>query len=341
MSRTRPTPDLPRAARGSATKPRAAQAPGLVALVAYDGLRSFEYAMAVELFALQRPGLPGPWYPTAVVSAERGALRGLGGLVVRPDAAFETIHQAHTIVVPGWRDVNERAPRKLLSALAAGVERGARVLSICSGAFVLGQAGVLDGRRATTHWLFADDFRRQFPRAQYEADVLYVDEGSVITSAGSAAGFDAGLHLIRRDHGAAVANLVARRMVMAPHREGGQAQFVPTPVSARPARSVGRAMAWAQSELQRPLRVSELAARSAMSERTFLRHFRAASGMTPLAWLQRERVARARELLETSTAAPAEVATLCGFESEETFRAAFKRLVGVAPGAYRQRFARR
>ncbi len=308
-------------------------------LVAYDGLRTFEYSIAADLFALPRPQLGVDWYQTCVISPDRGCLRGVGGVQVRPDAPFEAIHQAHTIVVPGWRDVQKAPPAKLLDALNAAAARKARIVSFCSGAFVLGAAGLLDGKRATTHWLFADTFKARFPRALFEPDVLYVDEGAVITSAGSAAALDAGLHLIRRDHGAAVANTIARRMVVAPHREGGQAQFVQSPVSPRPRiRPLGAALDWARAHLHQPIAVQDLARHAAMSPRTFLRRFNEAMGMPPHSWLQQQRVAQARQLLETSALPLPELAAQCGYESPETFRAAFRRFVGVAPAAYRARF---
>ncbi len=316
--------------------------PPLLAIVAYNGLRTFEYSIAADLFGSDRRNLGVDWYRSIVVTTDRGRLRGVGGVEVRADAPFEAIAKASTIVVPGWRDVDEVPPARLLDALRAAARRGATVVSLCSGAFVLGHAGLLDGRRATTHWLFADAFRAAFPRAHYEHDVLYVDEGSIVTSAGSAAGLDACLHLVRRDYGAAVANTLARRMVVAPHREGGQAQYVEAPVAERVARGVGPAMDWARAHLHQPLAINDLASRAAMSGRTFLRRFADAAGMAPHAWLQQQRIARARQLLETrATLTLDDVAGQCGYESMETFRAAFKRLVGVAPAAYRARFAAR
>jgi AraC family transcriptional activator FtrA len=312
----------------------------LLALVAYDGLRTFEYSIAADLFAAERGYLGVDWYDTIVVTPDRGRLRGVGGVEVRADAPFEAIAHAATIVLPGWRDVTETPPARLLEALRAAARRRARLLSLCSGAFVLGSAGLLDGRHATTHWLFADEFRRRFPLAHFERDVLYVDEGQVITSAGSAAGLDACLHLVRRDFGARVANTVARRMVVAPHREGGQAQYVEAPVASHPNRGIGPAMDWARLRLDRHVSVAELASRSAMSSRTFLRRFTEAAGMPPLAWLQQQRIARARQLLEVHPAMrTTDIATQCGYESMETFRAAFRRVVGVAPATYRARFA--
>lgn len=313
--------------------------PGLLALVAYDGLRTFEYAIAVEVFALQRPNLGVPWYSCIVVTPERRRPRGIGGVEIAPTARFSAIAGADTIVIPGWRDPSERPPQALLDALTAAARRKARILSICSGSFVLGAAGLLDGLRATTHWLFADEFRRMFPAVGFEDDVLYVDQGNIITSAGSAAGVDACLHLVRRDFGPRVANIVARRMVIPPHREGGQAQYVLAPVSERPARNVSTAMDWARKHLDGPIGVDDLVERTAMSNRTFLRRFHESVGMSPNAWLQRERISRSRELLETTTLDHVEIAAQCGYESLETFRAAFRRIVGVSPGAYRARFA--
>lgn len=319
--------------------------PSILALVAYRGLRTFEYSIAADLFGHERAYLGVPWYKTIVVSPERGTLAGVGGVQVRADAPFEAIAHAQTIVIPGWRDVEETPPAKLLGALRAAAQRRARIVSLCSGAFVLGAAGLLDGKRATTHWLFAESFKRQFPRAHFEADVLYVDEGQLITSAGSAAGLDACLHLIRRDFGAAVANTVARRMVVAPHREGGQAQYVEAPVAERAERagaSLGKAMDWARAHMHQPITIDGLAQRAAMSPRTFLRRFSEAAGIAPKTWLQQERMARARRLLETkATLSADDIALQCGYESIETFRAAFRRIVGVAPATYRARFAAR
>jgi AraC family transcriptional regulator, transcriptional activator FtrA len=297
----------------------------LLALVAYDGLRTFEYSIAADLFDAQRSHLGVNWYDTIVVTPDRGRLRGVGGVEVRANAPFEAIARASTIVIPGWRDVEQPPPERLLS--------------LCSGAFALGSAGLLDGRRATTHWLFAEQFKARFPLAHYESDVLYVDEGHIITSAGSAAGLDACLHLVRRDFGAAVANMVARRMVVAPHREGGQAQYVEAPVAVRAGRGIGPVMDWARHRLHQPIAISQLAEHSAMSGRTFLRRFSQAAGMPPHAWLQQQRIARARELLESEAAmSTGDIATQCGYESMETFRAAFRRIVGVAPATYRARF---
>ena len=314
--------------------------PGLLAIVAYDRLRTFEYSIVAEVFALDRPMLGVPWYPVAVVSPDRGPLKGLGGggIGVAPTAPFERIAQARTIVIPGWRETDQPPPARLLDALRAAARRKARIVSICSGSFVLGYAGLLDGRRATTHWLYADEFRQRFPRAHYMDDVLYVDEGDIVTSAGAAAGIDACLHVVRRDFGPRVANMVARRMVVAPHREGGQAQYVETPMPAKPGRGIAPALDWARQRLDQPINVADLARRSAMSPRTFFRRFNDQLGMPPSAWLQNERVARARALLEAGELSLAEIAAQCGYESQETFRAAFRRVTSAPPGEYRRRF---
>ena len=312
--------------------------PGLVAALAYDGLCTFEFGIAVEVFGLPRPEFDFPWYEFAVVSAEGRRSRAMGGIVVQASAGLDVLDTARTIIVPGWRDHTERPPERLLRAIARASQRGARCLSICSGVFVLAAAGLLTGKRATTHWRYIPELKQFYPDIQVEEDVLYVDEGKVITSAGSAAGIDACLHLIRRDFGSKVANMVARRLVMPPHRDGGQAQYVVAPVQERPGRTISATMDWARRRLAEPLTIGVLAEQAAMSERTFLRRFQESMAMSPVEWLQRERMFRARELLEASHAPLGAVAELCGYQSLETFRAAFKRIVGTAPAAYRARF---
>lgn len=245
------------------------------------------------------------------------------------------------MIIPGWRGTSAAPPPPLLKALTRVAERGGRLASICSGAFVLAAAGVLDGRRATTHWRYADELARRYPRIRVDPDVLYVDEGSVLTSAGSAAGLDLCLHMVRRDHGAAVANSVARRLVLAPHREGGQRQFVATPVARRA--GSGRLAAlldWLPAHLEEELSVSDLARHAGMSLRTFQRRFRETTGVAPGEWLIRQRVARARHLAETTDLSVEQMATRSGFAAVETLRFHFRRVVGTTPSAYRRAFAR-
>jgi AraC family transcriptional activator FtrA len=314
--------------------------PGLVAAVAYDGLCLFEFGVAAELFGLRRPELDVPWYDFTVVGIENRGFRGLGGVSIQASKGLSALKRAKTIVLPGWKSPHEQPPARLLSALREAHDRGARLMSICSGAFVLGYAGLLDGKRATTHWRYTEQFRSLFPRVELVPDVLYVDEGQIITSAGSAAGIDAGLHLIRRDFGAAVANRVARRLVVTPHREGGQKQFIPSAVGGPANSRFQRVMEWARQHLGEPIAVRRLADQAAMSERNFLRRFREATGTTPKAWLLHERVSRAQELMETTDEPVDRIAERCGFAATETFRLAFRNRVGLAPSKYRRRFNR-
>jgi AraC family transcriptional regulator, transcriptional activator FtrA len=314
--------------------------PGLVAVLAYEGLCTFEFGIAVEVFGLPRPEFDFAWYRFAVVAAEGRRATATGGIVIEADADLNRLDEASTIIVPGWRDRTERPPERILKAISKASKRGARCLSICSGVFVLAAAGLLDGRRATTHWRHIPDLKRLYPDIHVEEDVLYVDEGNVVTSAGSAAGIDACLHLVRKDFGSKVANTVARRLVMPPHRDGGQAQYVTAPVQERPGRTIAKAMEWARLRLDEAIDIGDLATIAARSERTFQRHFREAVGMTPKFWLQRERMFRAQELLETSDSPLSEIAELCGYMSPETFRVAFRRALGTSPAAYRARFRR-
>lgn len=310
----------------------------ILVILAYDGLRVFEFGIAFELFGLDRSNLGVDWYDCRIIGLDGHKTRTLGGISIDSVWSLDLLEQANTIVIPGWRDPDERPSQVVLDALRRAHARGARLVSFCSGVFVIAHTGLLDGLKATTHWLYAEDFRQKFPAIQFENDVLYVDEGAIITSAGSASGMDAGLHLIRRDYGPKIANMVARRVVVTPHREGGQAQYVETPISLRPGRTIGQAMDWARGRLDQPLSVKALAAQAAMSERTFLRQFEAATGLTPGNWLRTERVNRARDLLETTTLPLAEIADQCGFQSLETFRSVFRRTLGIAPAGFRSRF---
>lgn len=310
-----------------------------VVCIAYSGWSLFEAGIVSEVFGLDRPELGGPLYHFRVAQAEPGVLRARGGLSIHADGGLRLLHSADLVVVPGWRDHRESPGDALLTALRRAHERGARLLSICTGAFVLAATGLLDGRSATTHWRYANAFRTQFPQVRLQPDVLYVDEVDVVTSAGSAAGIDACLHVVRQDHGAQVANLVARTMVAAPHRAGGQAQFIPSPVVREPGALVAPVMDWARSRLHRPLRMADLAARAAMSERNFLRHFSAQVGMSPQAWLRRERVAWAQQLLERPGQRLDAVAEASGFGSVSALRAAFQAITGGPPTQHRRQFA--
>ena len=310
----------------------------LVVALAYDQLCTFEFGCTVEVFALDRPELDVEWYEFAVCAAEAGPIRAAGGIAVLAPFALDMLDRADTIIIPGWRDADELPSEALCDKLRAAHARGARLCSICSGVFVLAAAGVLDGLRATTHWRYAERLAERYPAIRVEADALYVDEGSVITSAGSAAGLDMLLHLVRRDYGAKVGNMVAQRLVVAPHREGDQAQFVPRPMAPGEAGQLTRLMDWLRANPALPHTLASMAKRAAMSPRTLQRQFQEATGLGPVNWLIRERVAVARELLESPTTPLAQVAELAGFGSEESLRRHFRRCVATSPGAYRQRF---
>lgn len=315
--------------------------PHLVVALAYDRLCTFEFGCVTEFFALERPELDVAWYRLAVCAAEPGPLRAAGGITVSAPYTLAMLDRAQTIVIPGWRDPEERPPEALLKKLCAARARGARLCSICSGVFVLAAAGVLDGKRVTTHWRYAERLQQRYPQLQVEPDALYIDEGQVLTSAGSAAGIDMLLHLVRRDHGGAIANRVAQRLVVPPHREGGQAQFVPRPMPSDEASPLAKLMDWVRANPRLDHSVASLAARAAMSARTLQRQFLDATGMGPYAWVVRERVSLARDLLESRPNLPmGRVAELAGFGSEESLRRHFRRIALTSPAAYREQFAR-
>ncbi len=312
--------------------------PPLVVTLASDRLAMFEFGITAEFFALARPELDFLPYRFAVAAADPPPLRGLGGIRVDVDGGLELLHEADLIVVPGWRDLDETPRPEITRALREAVERGARVASICSGAFLLGHAGLLDGRRATTHWRHTERLARLFPAARVEPDVLYVDEGQVMTSAGSAAGIDLMLHLVRKDYGPHVANMFARRMVVPPHRDGGQSQFVVQPIAVRTNDRIASVADWMAGNLRNAITIEALADRAAMSVRTFTRRFRAATGTAPIEWLIRLRVRRAQDLLETTDAPIDHVAHESGFGAPETLRHHFRKVVGTSPSAWRASF---
>ncbi|TFW27237.1 transcriptional regulator FtrA [Duganella callida] len=312
----------------------------LVVALAYDRLCTFEFGCTVELFALERPELGVDWYDFAVCAVEPGPIRAAGGITIQAPYAPELLRRADTIVIPGWRDADEAPPPPLLDWLRAAHARGARLCSICSGVFVLAAAGVLDGQCATTHWRYADQLARRHPQITVEPDRLYVDNGQVITAAGSAAGLDMLLHLVRRDHGARIGNLVAQRLVVAPHREGGQAQFLPRPMAQGEQGRLSKLMDWLRSHPERAHTVASMAGRAAMSPRTLQRQFQQATGLGPVEWLIRERVAIAKDMLEDPDVPLTQIAERAGFGSAESLRYHFRRLAATTPLAYRKRFAR-
>jgi AraC family transcriptional activator FtrA len=313
----------------------------LVVAIAYDGLCTFEFGVAVEVFGLSRPEMGPDWYHFAVAGIDDGEMRATGGIRFVVDGGLELLSQADTIIVPGWRGVETPVPADLRDALKTAHGRGARILSICSGVFVLAAAGLLSGKRATTHWRYTETLKKQYPDILVTPDVLYVDEGNVLTSAGSAAGLDLCLHLIRRDYGTAAANTVARRLVVPPHRDGGQAQFI-TQAVPKPHESsrLGPLLDHMRGQLGGDHSVEALATRAGMSTRTFLRRFEAATGMTPARWLLGERLSRARDLLETSDASVEKVAEIAGFGTTATLRHHFRKHLSTTPAAYKETFGK-
>ncbi|WP_323121320.1 transcriptional regulator FtrA [Burkholderia alba] len=311
----------------------------LVVALAYDRLCTFEFGCTVELFALPRPELGVDWYRFAVCASEPGPVRAAGGITVAAPYRLAMLDRADTIVIPGWRDADERPPEPLLRKIRAAHRRGARLCSICSGVFVLAAAGVLDGLTVTTHWRYAERLQARYPALRVNPDALYVDAGQIVTSAGSAAGLDMLMHLVRRDHGSAIANRVAQRLVLPPHRDGGQAQFVPRPVAPEGHDRLAKLIDWMRAHAAEPHTLASLAERAAMSARTLQRQFLDATGCAPYAWLIRERVGIAKDLLEAHPALPlAQVAAASGFGSEESLRRHFRRIAATSPAAYRRGF---
>ena len=306
-----------------------------VAVAATDGMLHFELALAYEVFGSAPAAVPGPWYDVTVCGEH--PVRA-GRFMVEPDHGLDRLAHAGTVIVPALADTDAEPPADLVAAVRAAHDAGARVVSLCTGAFVLAAAGLLDGLRATTHWAHTDDLAARYPRVTVDPDVLYVDNGRVLTSAGKAAAMDLCLHLVRLDHGSAIANVVARRLVVPPHRAGGQAQFVTTPVPVRDEHPLGDLLPWVMRRLDQPLTVEDLARQANMSSRHLARHFRAATGTTPLRWLLAQRIRRAQELLEATDDSVDTIATAAGMGTATTLRRHFHRAVGVPPDTYRRTF---
>ncbi|MEV7640866.1 helix-turn-helix domain-containing protein [Streptomyces rubiginosohelvolus] len=310
-----------------------------VAVLLLDEVHPFELGVLCEVFGLDRSEEGLPVHDFAVVSAEGPELRTHAGFTISTPHGLDRLEEADLIAVPATGNVMAKThPEAALSALRRAVERGARVLSVCSGAYVLGAAGLLDGRRCTTHWRHAADLARRYPKAIVEPDVLYVDEGPVITSAGTAAGIDACLHLVRQEYGQDAANTIARRMVVPPHRDGGQAQYIDRPLPRNACDTVGGTLAWMEQHLDQEMTVEQLAAQAHMSPRTFARRFQQETGTTPYRWLLRQRVLLAQHLLETSDQTIDTIAGQTGFGTAATLRHQFVRTLGTTPNAYRRTF---
>ena len=310
----------------------------LVVALAYDNLATFEFGCAVEMFSLSRPELGVDWYRFAACAERKGAVRAAGGISVHVPHGIAMLRRADTIIIPGWQGVDVTPSPALLRALRAAHARGARIATICSGVFALAATGLLDGKAATTHWRYAEKLRLRYPSIDVRPNELYVDTGRLITAAGSAAGLDMMLHLVRRDYGARIANLVAQRLVIPLHREGGQAQYLPRPLPRNENSPLAPLLEWVRANPKNNHTLPALAKRAGMSSRTLQRHFRESTGLTPKQWLVRERVSLAKEALEATNAPLWKVAESAGFGAEESFRRHFRLITGTSPNRYRQRF---
>jgi AraC family transcriptional activator FtrA len=309
-----------------------------VVVLVDENSNPFELGCATEVFGLHRPELGRDLYDFRLCAAGRTTRMRDGFFALTGVAPLGAVDEADTVIVPNRPDVETPRRPAVLAAIRRAHERGARLIGFCSGAFTLAEAGILDGRRATAHWQWADAFRSRFPRVELEQDVLFVDDGDILTAAGSAAALDLGLHVVRRDHGAEVANAVSRRLVFAAHRDGGQRQFIERPVPAIPDNSLGPLIAWAQQRLDQPLTVADLAAEAAVSQATLHRRFRAELGTTPLAWLTGERITLARRLIERGEARLNVVARRAGLGTATNLRTLIRRETGLSPSEYRRRF---
>lgn len=311
-----------------------------VAVVLLDGFGAFELGVVSEVFGSDRTDDGLPAYDFAIVAGEPGPLRSSSGFVVEATHTLDRLEQADLVVMLPSGDDRGDWPEPVLSALRRAVGRGSRVLSVCTGAFALGAAGLLDGRACTTHWRHAARLARMYPAAKVDPTVLYVDDGPVITSAGTAAGIDACLYLVRSEQGSRVANAIARRMVVPPHRDGGQAQYVERPVAEPTGDTLGEVIDWMQGNLGRLVTVGELADLAAMSPRTFARRFVQETGTTPQRWLTGQRILLAQQLLEETDETVDLIAERAGFGSAATFRHHFRSWRGTTPNAYRRAFRR-
>ena len=305
-----------------------------VVTVLSPGANPFDLAVACEVFGLKRPELGVEWYDHRLAGVVRPLVVN-GGWTIDSPFGLEALDDADTVIVPACP---HEPPRAMVDALRAAYERGARMVSFCGGAFALAAAGILDGRAATTHWMDTEDLARRYPHVRVEPDVLYVDEGQVLTSAGTASGIDLALHIVRLDYGPEIANQVARRMVTAAHRDGGQSQFAFTPVPVSGfGNALGSVMDWMFEHLDEPITVRQLARLAAMSPRTFARRFVEATGTTPVRWLTHQRILRAQDLLQATTLPVEVIASRVGFGTAVNLRQHFRRETSTTPGAYRQR----
>lgn len=313
-----------------------------VAVLAYEGMSAFETGITTEVFGLRWPDIEVPWYELRICADAPGSVDMLGGATLRTPYGLDDLASADTVIVPSVSDVTIDPTPDVVTALRLAHARGARMVSICSGAFALAAAGLLDGHRATTHWRYAELLRRRYPHVDVDPHPLYVDAGDILTSAGCAAGLDLCLHIVRLDHGGTVANAIARRLVIQPHRDGGQAQYIEAPMAADADDSrITESMQWALEHLAEPITVRTLAGRAHMSTRTYLRHFTRAAGTSPIRWLIAQRVQASLPLLEKTSASIEEITAAVGFEKAVTYRHHFRQAMRTSPSAYRRTFRTR
>ncbi|WP_421869627.1 helix-turn-helix domain-containing protein [Motiliproteus sp.] len=308
-----------------------------VAILAHEQVTLFELACAVEIFGLERPEYDD-WYRCDVVSLSAGPFRTSADILLST-GQVESLRDYDTLVIPSWPVATEPVAERVASEVSQFDAEGKRILTFCSGAFLLGRLGLLDGRKATTHWLYAERFKQQFPQVDYVDNVLYVFDGRLGCSAGSAAGIDLGIEVIRQDYGYQRANQVARRLVMSPQRKGGQAQFVETPVIKSPSQFAG-AIDWVLANLSQPISVDQMAEKACMSRRSFDRKFRAAYDCSANAWLIQIRLNRAKTLLESESCSIDQVAERSGFDNATSMRYHFDKQLGISPKEYRACFHR-
>ncbi len=309
-----------------------------VVILAYEQLCTFEFGCAVELFSLTTPE-QNHWYSTQVVSIEAEPITASGGIRIQACTDRSLIDQCDILIIPGWSKHQQKPPGWLLDSLIKVHQKGGRLISFCSGAFLIAETGLLDGKQATTHWGYAEKFNQRFPDVEFMENVLYTEQDNIYCSAGSAAGLDLSLHIIKQDYGAGIANQRARRLVVPTHREGGQSQFVERKLDYKPSQ-LSRVMDWALENLDQDLKVETLASKANLSRRSFDRHFRSLIGLGAKQWIHLQRINLAREYLETSDAGIELIAEQSGFVNAMNLRHHFRKNLGISPAQYRNQFAR-
>lgn len=309
----------------------------LVCILTYNGLCMFEFGIALEVFALPRPEIKN-WYDTKIVASNHEIIRTIGGMTITAPHNLKVLEEASLIIIPGWKTTNSGVDKSLKKALLKAHENGTKIATICSGVFLLAECGLTDNISVTTHWKYTQTLKDNYPLLSVEPDILYIDEGKILTSAGSAAGLDLCLHIVRQDYGSEIANKVARQLVLPAHREGGQAQYIPRPLPKERGGKIAPLLDKIRTKLDEKWPIKRMANTSSISSRTLLRRFKNATGESPLVWVTMERLSRVRELLETTNLSLNEIAEASGFASPEILRHHFKRQFNTNPLSYRSSF---